>query len=127
MAVLAHDAQPKLSGDQQVVFSRPGPGPFVERISSNVLHLNRKLDRDVALDENLVIHMLKILYPDGATEALAKSKELNTLPDEFTWSETPTTPALSATVATRGIEPYLVLLFLLLLGTERFLAIQRNQ
>jgi hypothetical protein len=121
------EAQPKLASDQQVVFSRPGTGPLIERVSSNVLHLNRKLDQDVALNENLVINLLKTFYPDGNIAATAKSKEVNSLPEEFAWSQQPTDVALSAAPAAKALDAYLVLFFFLLLGTERFVAIQRNQ
>jgi Aerotolerance regulator N-terminal len=121
------ESQPKLAGDQQVVLSSPGNGPLIERISANVLHLNRKLDQDVAINEGLVIALLKALYPDSSIEDLATSRELNSMPEEFAWSKQQVAAATIGSPATYGIEVYLVILFLLFLATERFVAIQRNQ
>jgi hypothetical protein len=120
-------AKPKFSGDQQVVFSTPGSGALIERISENVLHLNRKLDQDVALNENLVIELFKTLYPDLKTPQVSKEKDARSLPDQLAWSAAEQTGRTNASPAHAGIEKYLILLFLLSLGAERFVAIRRNQ
>ena len=119
-------AKPKLSGDKQVVFSTPGSGPLIERISSNVLHVNRKLDQDVAINENLVIELFKTLYPHLTTPQVSKNKDARTLPDEFAWSST-IQQSLADTPSHAGIEKYLIAFFILSLATERFVAIRRNQ
>lgn len=121
------EAMPKFSGDQQVVFSRPGPGPFIERISENVLHLHRKLDQDVALNDNLVIGLFKTLYPDLSTPAIAKEMDARSMPDKLAWSAGDSKTATENIPAIAGIEKYLILLFILSLAVERFIAIRRNQ
>jgi hypothetical protein len=121
------EAKPRFSGDQQVVFSTPGPGPLIERISSNVLHLNRKLDQDVALQENLVIELFKTLYPDLSTPAISKEKDKRSMPDKLAWATGGEKTAADSTPSFAGIEKYLILLFLLSLAAERFVAIRRRQ
>jgi hypothetical protein len=121
------EAKPRFSGDQQVVFSTPGSGPLIERISPNVLHLNRKLDQDVALNENLVIDLFKTLYPELSTPSISKEKDARSMPDQLAWSTDGQKSAIGATTSPAGIEKYLILLFILSLAAERFVAIRRNQ
>ncbi|HMJ70697.1 MAG TPA: BatA domain-containing protein [Cyclobacteriaceae bacterium] len=121
------EAKPKFSGDQQVVLSTPCTGPLIERISGNVLHLNRKLDQDVALNENLVIELFKILYPDLDTPNVSKQKDIRSMPDGLAWSDGETKNTGGNVPSRAGIEKYLILLFVLSLATERFVAIRRNQ
>lgn len=121
------EAKPKFSGDQQVVLSTPGHGPLIERISSNVLHLNRKLDQDVALNENLVMALFKTLYPNLSAPPTSKEKDARTMPDELAWSESDQEISMASTPHFAGIEKYLILLFILSLTAERFVAIRRNQ
>lgn len=120
------EAMPKFSGDHQVVFSRPGDGPLIERISSNVLHVHKKLDQDVALNENLVIELFKTLYPELVTPQISKTKDVRTMPDPLAWSSAGQ-KATADTSSQAGIEKYLIVLFVLSLATERFIAIRRNQ
>jgi hypothetical protein len=121
------EAKPKFSGDQQVVLSKPGSGPLIERISENVLHLNRKLDQDVALNENLVIELFKMLYPDLNTPQVSKEKDIRSLPDQLAWSAGEQKNSGNDAPSLAGIEKYLILLFALSLAVERFVAIRRNQ
>lgn len=121
------EAAPKFSGDPQVVFSRPGPGPFIERISENVLHLHRQLDQDVALRENLVIELFRLLYPDLVTPAVSKEKDARSMPDQLAWATAGAEISSEKTSSFTGIEKYLILLFILCLAGERFVAIRRRQ
>jgi hypothetical protein len=119
--------RPKFPGDQQVVFSTPGQGPLIERVSENVLHLNRKLDQDVAINENLVIELFKMLYPELRQPEIAKTNDARSFPDQLAWSELAQTGTSNTELSYAGIEKYLILLFVLSLAAERFVAIRRNQ
>jgi hypothetical protein len=102
----------------------PGIGPLVERTSSTQLRINKKLDQDVALNDNLVIELFKVLYPELQQPQV--SKDERTLPDEFLWSRLGTSVPPHV-LASAGIEKYLILFFILSLAAERFVAIRRNQ
>src|SRR5207237_1101965 len=102
----------------------PGIGPLVERISPTEIHINKPLDQDIALNDNLVIELFKVLYP-GLQKPEA-NKDARTLPDELMWSGN-VASSPHQIVPPSGIEKYLILLFLLSLATERFVAIRRNQ
>lgn len=110
-----------LSGDQNIVVT-PSIGPFVERVSPTEIHVNKTLDQDVALDDNLVIELFKVLYP----ELQKPGEDVRVLPDAVAFSKERNVALASAT-AKRGIENYLIVLFLLTLALERFVAIRRNQ
>lgn len=110
--------------DGQKILVTPGVGPLVERVSPNEIHINKSVDQDIALNENLVIELFKVLYPELQKPEV--TKDARVLPDEFAWSDflissPPHLPTSS------GIEKYLLLLFILSLAAERFVAIRRNQ
>jgi hypothetical protein len=99
-------------------------GPLVERISPTQININKPLDQDIALNDNLVIELFKALYPE-----LQKSPvdaDARVLPDDFQWSVAPTQQSSNAATGS-GIEKWLVLLFILTLAAERVTAIRKNQ
>jgi len=102
----------------------PNVGPLVERISPTEIHINKTLDQDVALNENLVIELFKVLYPD--LQRSQEKKDTRVLPDEVAWSDVVASSPRHL-VPSSGIEKYLIVLFVLALATERFVAIRRNQ
>lgn len=111
------------SGDQKIIIN-PGVGPLVERISPTEIHINKAIDQDIALNDNLVIGLFKVLYPDLQKPEV--NKDVRVLPDEIAFSKS-NPVALGSTPSTFGVEKYLVGFFLLTLALERFVAIRRNQ
>lgn len=103
----------------------PGLGPIVERISPTEIHVNKKLDQDIALNENLVIELFKVLYPELQKPEV--NKDMRVLPDELAWSKKNDPVAAGIVNPPAGIEKYLIMLFVLSLAAERFVAICRNQ
>jgi hypothetical protein len=110
-------------GDQAITIT-PSTGPLVERISPAGIHINKVPDQDVALNDNLVIELFKVLYPE--LQKAEVDEDVRVLPDEIAFSKT-NSVALESAPSTFGIEKYLVALFLLTLATERFVAIRKNQ
>lgn len=114
----------QITNSEYRIMSNEGIGPLVERVSPTEIRVNKKLDQDIALNENLVMEIFKVLYPE------LQKPEINAdgrvMPDEFMWSQivTSSSPLI---FTSSGIEKYLILLFLLALSTERFFAIRRNQ
>jgi hypothetical protein len=102
----------------------PGIGPLVEKISPTKIRVNKNLDQDIALNENLVIELFKALYPE--LEKPEVSKDERVLPDKFLWSQLVTSSPLHL-VTSSGIENYLILFFIISLAAERFVAIRKNQ
>jgi hypothetical protein len=99
------------------------PGPLVEKMSSTEIQINKLLDQDIAIGDNLVIELFKVLYPELQKPAVKRDQRI--LPDELAFSgQASSAPQL---VTSSGIEKYLILSFLLLLTAERFVAIRRNQ
>jgi hypothetical protein len=105
-----------------------GIGPLVERISPTAIRINKTLDQDLALNDNLVIELFKVLYPELQKSETSK-KDARVLPDEFTFSKADARHIVtsSSRSVTSSIEKYLIVLFLLSLIAERFVAIRRNQ
>jgi hypothetical protein len=111
------------SGGQDIIVTSSA-GPLVERVSPTEVHINKPLDQDVALNDNLVIGLFKVLYPE--LQKPEAGKDVRVLPDEIAFAKRNAgTPGSTATGS--GIEKYLVMLFLLSMAAERFLAIRRNQ
>ncbi len=81
-------------------------------------------DQDAALNNDLVIEVFRFLYPE--LQKTEVGKDARVLPDELAWSSllTSSPPHL---LTSSGIEKYLILLFVLSLAAERFVAINRNQ
>jgi hypothetical protein len=113
------------AGDQKITFAG-GPGPLVQRSSPTEVVINSRLDQDVALNENLVVQLFQVFYPNLHEPAVSQQKDVRAMPDELAWS--PDSQNQSAEgPASAGIEKYLIMLFALSLVAERFVAIRRNQ
>jgi len=112
------------TGTQKVTFT-DGPGPLVERTSKNEI-LIHQLDQDAALNGNLVIELFKIFYPGLHEPEISKSKDVRAMPNELAWSRSSPGNTIQPP-AFAGIEKYLMLLFIVSLAAERFVAIRRNQ
>jgi hypothetical protein len=116
----------EISGSGQPVTNikvAPNIGPLVERLSSTEIRINKSLDQDIAVNDNLVIELFKVLYPELQKPEV--KKDARVLPDEFAFSKQSSSSGQLA--ISFGIERYLVISFLLLLMAERVLAIRRNQ
>lgn len=100
-------------------------GPLVERVSADEIRINKLLDQDVALNENLVIELFKVLYPELQTSEV--KKDARVMPDELAWSSLVTSSSPHLVTSSLGLEKYLVGLFIFALAIERFVAIRRNQ
>ncbi|MEJ0032272.1 MAG: hypothetical protein WDO15_18745 [Bacteroidota bacterium] len=109
------------SGEQKIVVA-PSIGPLVERTSPTEIHINKTLDQDIALNDNLVIDLFKVLYPEF-NKTIADAR---VLPDDIAFSKK-NEVALGNVPNKFGIENYLIALFILTLAIERFVAIRRNQ
>lgn len=81
-------------------------------------------DQDEAINDDLVIGLFKVLYPELQKPEV--SKDVRVLPDQFAWAGVAggTTSQLATS---DGIEKYLILLFVISLAAERFVAVRRNQ
>jgi hypothetical protein len=112
------------SGEDQSVSVVQRTGPLVERISRTEIQINKQLDQDIALSENLVIELFKVLYPELQKPEVKADERI--LPDEFMWPGNKVA-AISSAGLNAGIEKYLIALFILSLAIERFVAIRRNQ
>jgi hypothetical protein len=111
------------AGNQNIII-KPSVGPLVERVSPTEIHINKSVDQDLAVNENLVIELFKVLYPELQKPEI--DKDVRVLPDEMAFSKQKLASA-GAFPANTGIEKYLIALFLITLATERFVAIRRNQ
>lgn len=111
------------SGDQNIIV-KPSAGPFIERISPTEIHINAEIDQDIALNDNLVIELFKVLYPELQKPEI--DKDVRVLPDNLSFSNS-NSAALASLPLKVGIENYLIALFLVLLALERFVAIRKNQ
>lgn len=111
-------------GDDQLIVVANNIGPLVERISPATIHINKPLDQDIALNDNLVIELFHALYPELQKRPI--KSDARSLPDNFMWSN-PATRQPSHLATFNGIEKWLILFFILTLAAERALAIRKNQ
>lgn len=111
-------------GDGQSITVSQNIGPLVERISPTTIHINKPLDQDIALNDNLVIELFHTLYPELQKRQV--SSDARSLPDDFLWSN-PATRQPSHATTLGGIETWLILFFILTLAAERALALRKNQ
>lgn len=89
--------------------------------------ISKRLNEEVALQENFTLKLASLLLPKAELEKKAKTNDRRMVSDSVAWEAAsgvsePATSALSSSA-----NPYLIVLLLVLLLVERMVAYKRNQ
>ncbi len=90
--------------------------------------LTRRLNEEIALQENLTVQLYSILISAEKYSPRAEQYDKRILPEELMWSSQPEANfKFASSVENSGSQKYLILLFFILLSLERWTAFKRNQ
>ena len=94
-------------------------------IISNQWLLTRRLNEEVALKTNVTLQLAALLIPGkDLLDSIATRNDRRMLPDSIAWRAH---QRVEAGLALESANPYLIVLFLVLLLIERIVAYKRNQ
>jgi hypothetical protein len=112
-----------------LVFQENKSPSLFERKEKNEWILNKRLDEETALKENLTLELLLLLFPSDKQWELASFKDQRVLPNAMAWGvrENREDKIPKINMDTGVARNYLMILFLLTLLTERAVAYSRNQ
>jgi len=88
--------------------------------------IGKRLNEDVALQENLTIKLASLLLPKEELQKKADAKDRRMMADALAWSTQPESKHAAAMLSTQA-NPYLIVALMLLLFVERVIAYRRNQ
>ncbi len=95
------------------------------KMKSNQWLLTRRLNEEVALKTNVTLQLAALLIPGkDLLDSIATRNDRRMLPDSIAWSAH---QRVEAGLALESANPYLIVLFLVLLLIERIVAYKRNQ
>ena len=89
--------------------------------------ISKRLNEEVALQENLTLKLASLLLPKAELEKKAKANDRRMISDSLAWAATQGDSKALASTLPDSANPYLILLFLVLLFVERVVAYNRNQ
>jgi hypothetical protein len=102
--------------------------PLFFQDSDSTWQLTRRINEDVALNENFGIQLSKIILTNKTQREIANNNDQRTFPEKMMWANA----AGGNTLATQNtgfesLDKYLIILILLTLLIERLIAYKRNQ
>ncbi len=89
--------------------------------------ISKRLNEEVALQENLTLKLASLLLPKAELEKKAEANDRRMISDSLAWAATQGDSKALASTLPDSANPYLILLFLVLLFVERSVAYKRNQ
>ena len=97
-------------------------------VKQNQWILTKPLAEEVALKENLTLAMAVLLMPGRESlESISSSNDRRAIPDSIAWSYQEEVKSSQAGITPESGNAYLLLLFFIVLFTERIIAYNRNQ
>ncbi len=88
----------------------------------------KRLNEEVALQNNLTVQLALLLFPKERQETRTHAFDKRGLPEQIMWDKkNSTSSGLKATAEMISTKKLIVILFLLILMLERFLVFKRNQ
>lgn len=113
---------------KNIVMKSSRNGELFTRISSSEWHINGRLNEAVAIKENLSMQLAEIVIPKKDLEQFGAFNDRRMLPDSIGWAfGTIGGESTHTGLMADSAEPFLIILFLLILTTERLMAYRRNQ
>ena len=125
---LSEKAAPDLKANQKLLFRNQPFHPLLEQTNQTDWTLSKRLNEKIALEENLTLQLVELLYPANDVWKIANKKDQRILPEQLTWSENST--STQAGVSLAGYSPldeFLIALLVIVLVSERIIAYKRNQ
>lgn len=89
--------------------------------------ISKRLNEEVALQENLTLKLASLLLPKAELEKKAKTNDRRMVSDSVAWAATSGDSKAVASAPPGLANPYLILLLMALLLVERMVAYKRNQ
>lgn len=90
--------------------------------------LTKRLNEGIALQENLTVQLARILLPKEKYKAIARKFDKRVLPEKMMWDTNASfNPELKANATIAPSDKYILILFLIILLTERLIAFKRHQ
>ncbi len=93
---------------------------------SNEWDLTKRLNEEIALDENLTLRLAELILPSNELHEIARANDRQVMPDSMAWSQV-NSNAAQASILTSSADQYLIILLLFILVIERIIAFRRNQ
>ncbi len=101
---------------------------LLQQQSNSTWQLSKRLNEEVALNENLVVELAKIISSDKEQWKIANKKDQRTMPEEMMWSA-PSGESKQGAIAFAfsPLDNVLIVLILLIWVAERMISYKRNQ
>ena len=122
------DVTPHPTDINCIYYQEGNDNKLFEKRTNSSWTLTRRLNEQIALEENLTVQLGLILTSENKYDETARQKDKRVLADNLIWdTNSPTPQQLSAATQTESSEKYLVMLLILVLFFERWIAFKRNQ
>jgi len=125
---LSEKTVPELKVKERLFYKNRPFHSLLEQTNDSDWVLSKRLNEKIALEENLALQLIGLIYPAKEIQRIAEGKDQRTLPEQLTWSNAGS--ASTAGVNLAGFSPldeYLIVLLVMLLIIERVIAYKRNQ
>ena len=128
MMIWLSNSPPQAKSEKLIYFKNSPIDRLFEQQSFSQWQLSKRLNEDIALNENLVIELAKIILPRHAQWKIANAKDQRVMPEEMMWSK----PSGESDTGLQNasfilVDKYLIALIILVLIIERIVAFRRNQ
>jgi Aerotolerance regulator N-terminal len=125
---LSEKTIPEIGITKSIQYSKNEFGNELFTLSRKGWLLTKRLDQEIAIDENLAVQLASILLPDDEAQQRANELDRRASPEKQLWSSASLQEGNTLVLAgTTSAMPYLAGLILLVLLTERIIAFKRNQ
>jgi hypothetical protein len=125
---LSGKSLPNVKGTTIIHYNSNSLLPLFYQESNSKWQLTKRVNEDVALNENLGLQILKIILPNKVEWKIANEKDQRVFPEKMMWAKVAdgnTSGTQKAGFA--SLDKYLIILILITLIVERLIAYQRNQ
>jgi hypothetical protein len=114
-------------GNNKIIYSSNPHQMILSPLAPGIWELTKKLNENVALQENLTWQLLKVIYPAKEIWTIADSKDQREMPESQKWTEQSGVQAGVLSPGNSPLDPYILTGLIILLIAERLVAYKRNQ
>ena len=100
---------------------------LITPLSASHWIISKRLNEEVALQENLTLKFASLILPKAELEKKAKANDRRMISDSLAWAATQGDSKALASTLPDSANPYLIVLLMVLLLVERIVAYKRNQ
>lgn len=102
-----------------------GSTNLLTQIGNREWCLTKRLNEEVALDQNLTVELARLIIPSIKQEKIVRTNDRRTIPDTMAWSSEIQLASAGSTAS--DANRFLILCLIALLLSERIIAYRRNQ